>query len=148
MLQNDPNDPVFHELDVFFQALGLRLIDFGLRTARGSTSVNIVLFSPQGIGIDDLSQAHRLLIPQLEVLLKTEDLAVEVGSPGLDRNLKYKRELSWYVGKKLKLYLSGGVDWEEGVLVSYENEVVHFETKVGTTAIPVAQIQKAKLNDL
>ena len=148
MLQNDPEDPIFQDLDQFFQELGFRLVDFGMRTARGSTSVNIVLFSPGGVGIDDLSKAHRLLIPRLEALLKTDELAVEVGSPGLDRNLKYKRELELYVGKTIKLYLSGGSDWEEGLLTSFQNDEVRFETKTGNRTIPVAEIHKAKLHDL
>ena len=93
MLLNDPEDPVFQDLDQFFRGLGHNLVDLGLRSKNGTTSVHIVLHSPAGLGIDDLTKAHRLLLPKLEVLLQTEDLSVEVGSPGLDRNLKYLREL-------------------------------------------------------
>ena len=148
MLQNDPDDPVFRDLDQFFETLGLGLVDFGMRTSRGSTSVNIVLFSASGVGIEELSKAHRQLVPRLEMLLKTEELAIELGSPGLDRTLKYKRELGMYAGKRFKVYLTGGTDWEEGVLISFQNDELQFETKAGTRAIPVASVQKAKLNDL
>jgi len=148
MLLNDPEDPVFQDLDQFFRGLGHNLVDLGLRTKNGTTSVHIVVHSPDGLGIADLSKAHRLLIPQLESLLQTEDLSVELGTPGLERNLKYKKELGLYVGKKAKLYLTGGADWEEGLLKAFENDVVTFETKAGPRPVAVDQIHKAKLHDL
>jgi len=148
MLLNDPNDPVFQDLDQFFRGLGHNLVDLGLRTKNGTTSVHIVLHSPQGMGIEELTKAHRLLLPRLETLLQTEDLSVELGSPGLERALKYVRELGFYVGKKMKLYLTGASDWEEGVLVAFEGDTLTFGPASGPRAVALSQIQKAKLHDL
>lgn len=148
MLLNDPEDPVFQDLDQFFRELGHNLVDLGLRTKNGTTSVHIVLHSAEGLGIADLSKAHRLLIPRLETLLQTEDLSVELGTPGLERNLKYKKELALYAGKKAKLYLTGASDWEEGVLAAFDGETVTFETKTGPRPVALEQIHKAKLHDL
>jgi len=148
MLTNDPEDPVFQDLDRFFQSQGCTLVDLGLRTSKGTTSVHVVLHSPQGLGIDDLSRVHRLLVPRLEELLKTDELALELGSPGLERVLKYKRELGLYQGKKAKLFLQGASDWEEGVLGVFADGALTFETKSGSRSVTVEQIQKAKLHDL
>jgi ribosome maturation factor RimP len=148
MLLNDPEDPVFQDLDQFFRGLGFNLVDLGLRTKNGVTSVHIVLHSPTGLGIDELSKAHRLLVPRLETLLQTEDLAIELGSPGLERNLKYKRELGFYTGKKVKLYLAGASDWEEGLLTAFDGETLTFETTAGPRPVTAGQIHKAKLHDL
>jgi len=148
MLLNDPDDPVFQDLDQFFRELGHNLVDLGLRTKNGTTSVHIVLHSPSGLGIEELSKAHRLLIPRLETLLQTEELSVEVGSPGLERNLKFKRELAFYLGKKMMLYLTGASDWEEGLTTSFDGTQVTFETKTGARTVGVAEIHKAKLHDL
>ncbi len=148
MLMNDPEDPVFQDLDRFFQAQGCTLVDLGLRTNKGTTSVHVVLHSPKGLGIDDLSRVHRQLVPRLEELLKTDELALELGSPGLERVLKYKRELGLYAGKKAKLFLQGAADWEEGVLAGFEDGTVTFQTKTGSRPVTVEQIQKAKLHDL
>jgi ribosome maturation factor RimP len=73
---------------------------------------------------------------------------VEVGTPGLERNLKYRRELGFYVGKKIKLYLAGASDWEEGLLISFDGDTVTFETKTGPQSVTVDRIHKAKLHDL
>jgi len=148
MLLNNPEDPVFQDLDQFFRGLGHNLVDLGLRTKNGTTSVHIVLHSAEGLGIADLSKAHKLLLPRLETILQTEDLSVEVGTPGLDRNLKYRKELGLYIGKKIKLFLTGAPDWEDGILTAYEGEVVTFETKTGSRPVAVESIHKAKLNDL
>jgi len=148
MLLNDPEDSVFQSLDQFFKELGRNLADLGVRTKNGNTSVHVVLSSPAGLGVEELSKAHRLLVPRVETLLQTEDLAIEVASPGLERNLKYKRELGFYLGKKIKLYLVGASDWEEGILTSSDGNQVTFETKKGPRSVAVADIQKAKLHDL
>ena len=148
MLLNDPDDPVFHDLDGFFKGLGLNLVDLGLRTKNGTTSVHLVLHSPAGLGIDELSKAHKMLLPRLETLLATDDLSVEVGSPGLERNLKYRRELGFYAGKKLRLYLAGASDWEEGVAVAATDADVMFRTASGDRSVAIDSIHKAKLHDL
>jgi ribosome maturation factor RimP len=148
MLLNDPDDPVFQDLDQFFRELGHNLVDLGLRTKNGTTSVHIVLHSPSGLGIEELTKAHRLLIPRLESLLQTEELSVEVGSPGLERNLKYKREFGFYLGKRVMLYLTGASDWEEGLAASFDGTRVTFETVAGARVVDVAEIHKAKLHDL
>jgi ribosome maturation factor RimP len=148
MLMPDPEDPVFRDLDAFIQTLGLSLVELSLRTKNGTANVQIVLHSSSGLGIDECSKAHRQLIPRLETLLKTEDLSVEVGSPGLERNLKYLRELNLYCGKKAKFYLAGGKDWEAGTIESVGDEDFVFQTVAGPKTVLKAAIQKAKLNDI
>ncbi len=148
MLLNDPEDPVFLDLDQFFRELGHNLVDLALRSKNGNTSVHVVLHSPADLGIAELAKAHRLLIPRLENLLKTDELSVEVGSPGLQRNLKFKRELGFFLGKKIRLYLTGAADWEEGLLTAFDGETATFETKAGPRQVAVSDIHKAKLHDL
>lgn len=148
MLLPDPQDPVFRDLDEFFRGEGVNLVEMGLRSHRGTVSVHIVLQAPGGLGIDDLSRVHRLLVPRLEGLLQTEDLAVELGSPGLERVLKYLRELNFFQGKKLRFYRAGGKDWEDGVLTGYDQGQVAFATTQGTVLVPATEIHKAQLRDL
>jgi len=148
MLLPDPEDPVFRDLDQFIQSLGLSLVELALRTKNGASNVQIVLFSPTGLGIDECSKAHRLLIPRLETLLGTENLSVEVGSPGLERNLKYLRELVLYTGKKAKFYLAGGSDWEACTIEAVTADEVVLSLPGGTKTVAKSAIHKAKLNDI
>jgi ribosome maturation factor RimP len=148
MLMADPEDPVFRDLDQFVKTLGLSLVECGVRTKNGTANIQVVLHSPSGLGIDDCAKAHRLLIPRLEALLGTEDLSVEVGSPGLERNLKFLRELGLYQGKKAKLYLVGGSDWESGTIEAVLDDAIVFGTPAGSKTVPKAHIHKAKLNDI
>ncbi|MEI8092945.1 MAG: hypothetical protein WCG80_01910 [Spirochaetales bacterium] len=148
MLMADPEDPVFRDLDAFIKTLGLNLVELSHRTKNGTAQVQIVLHSANGLGIDECSKAHRMLIPRLVTLLGTEDLSVEVGSPGLDRNLKYLRELDLYSGKKAKLYLAGGKDWETGSWDSVTTDSLVFQTAAGPKTVLKAEIHKAKLNDI
>ena len=148
MLLSDPSDPVFRDLDGFFRDFGLHLVDLALRTKGSTTSVSVVLHSSAGLGIDELSRVHKALVPRLEVLLKTEDFSIELGSPGLERNLKYQRELGFYAGRKIRLYLVGAKDWEDGSIESVEGDHVTFLGTSGSKTLPASAILKAKLHDL
>ena len=148
MLLADPEDPVFRDLDQFIKTLGLSLVELSLRTKNGASNVQIVLHSSTGLGIDECSKAHRLLIPRLETLLASENISVEVGSPGLERNLKFLRELDLYVGKKAKFYLAGGSDWEPCVIESVAADHVVVTLSTGSKTVAKSAIHKAKLNDI
>jgi len=145
---SDPAEPLFLDLDQFFQGQGIQLIEVALRTVRGNTSVHIVLTSSSGLGIDDLSKVHRSVVPKLESILQTEELSVELSTPGLERNLKYWRELTFFQGKKVRLLIQGESEWREGMITQVTGEELSWQPSSGPEVLLAAQILKAKLHDL
>lgn len=148
MLLPDPDDKVFQALDALLKKMGLHLVELAVRTKNGNTKVQIVLFSPLGLSIDECSKAHRILIPHLEQLLENQDLYVEVSSPGLERGIKYLRELELYKGKKAKLLLEGMSEWTAGTLGGLSAGEITVETAEGPQVYSVGKISKARLFDI
>lgn len=148
MLLPDPDDKVYQALDALLKKMNLSLVELAVRTKNGNTKVQVVLYSPQGLSIDECGKAHRILIPHLEQLLENEDLYVEVSSPGLERNIKYLRELNLYTAKKAKILRDGQSEWDSGVLRGVADGQLSLETAAGVQTIAVGTISKAKLFDI
>ena len=91
----------FDEAKALVEGLGYRLVDFSLARIKTGWHAQAVIFSPDGIGIDDCTKVHKPLQQKLEVLLNSQDVFMEVSSPGVQRVLKKTYELEAFVGEQI-----------------------------------------------
>ena len=73
---------------------------------------------------------------------------LEVSSPGLDRSLKKASDFARFAGEEVKLTLResiGNARRMKGVLRGVEDGAVVVDTDTGSRAIPLANIDKARL---
>lgn len=148
MLLPLPDDPNFLALDEFLSKEKSRLLEIAVRTKNGVTKVSLTVYSSEGLTLENLGRLHKLLLPKLEELLGTEDLYVEVGTPGLQRNLKYTFELDMFNGRPLQILCEGASEWTSGTLKSVGESSVELETEQGLVNIDKKEIRKARLNDI
>ncbi|MEB3245031.1 MAG: hypothetical protein VKJ06_03490 [Vampirovibrionales bacterium] len=101
---------VLTRYDAFFTTLGFFLV--GVRAEYQAEALTLVFDidksdknSPEGISLDDCYGATEKLLDAIEqdAELALLDFQVEVGSPGLFRELKTPRELTFYVGSPVKI---------------------------------------------
>ncbi len=95
-----------------------------------STRVQVVLDGDNGVGIDDCSSLSR----QLGELIEENNLfeqayTLEVGSPGLDKPLKLKRQYNKNIGKTVKVVEKDGVTITGELTDVTENEITVIESK-------------------
>jgi ribosome maturation factor RimP len=148
MLLPQPDDPVFKTLQTALKPMGLALVDVAVRSKNGTTKASVTVFDVNGLSIESCAQAHRMLVPLLENQLQTEDLYVEVGSPGLERNLKYSFELELFKSRPVKLLVEGASEWLEGILEKVDSSRLELRTGEEMKIISLADLLKARLNDL
>ncbi|NNM55408.1 MAG: hypothetical protein HKM05_11910 [Spirochaetales bacterium] len=148
MLLSLPDDPLFLALDQFLSVEKARLLEVASRTKNGTTKVSLTIYSPEGLTLEGLAHLHKLLLPKLEELLSTEDLYVEVGTPGLERNLKYNFELELFLDRPIQILREGDSEWLSGVLSEANDASITLETEKGSVLIDKKEIRKARLNDL
>ncbi len=148
MLLSLPDDPLFLALDLFLASEKARLLEVAARTKNGTTKVSLTIYSPEGLTLEGLAHLHKLLLPKLEELLNTEDLYVEVGTPGLERNLKYNFELELFLGRPIQILREGDSEWLSGLLGAVKEASLTLETELGSVLIDKKEIRKARLNDL
>ena len=139
--------PYFGDCEPLISGLGYSIVELNVFRKQSSWQIKLVITSPAGVGIADCSKVHKSLLPRLEAVLATEDMYVEVASPGLDRIFKNAADFSVFNGKQVKVWNTDISDWIQGKIVSSDSSSVRLETDKGEIDIPYIKIAKAKLNN-
>jgi ribosome maturation factor RimP len=125
--------------------LGYELVDWDQSPRSGL--VRVFIDKPQGVDVEDCAKVST----HLTHLFAVENILyerLEVSSPGLDRALKKAADFARFAGEEVKLTLRESVDNArrmKGVLRGLDGDAVVVETETGRRAIPLANIDKARL---
>jgi ribosome maturation factor RimP len=125
--------------------LGYDVVDCEL--SAGGRLVRIFIDKPGGVDVEDCARVSS----HLTHLFAVEQVAydrLEVSSPGLDRRLKKEADFARFDGQEAQLRLRepiGNSRRIKGVLRGIGEGVVRLETAEGMQAIPLANIDKARL---
>lgn len=138
--------PHFFDCEPLISGLGYKLVELVVFRRQSTWHIKIVITSPHGVGIADCSKVHRAIFTRLEVVLESQDLNIEVASPGLDRIFKNAYEFSVFTDKQVKVWNSDISDWLQGGIVSSDAFSVRLKTETGEMTIPYSSITKAKLS--
>jgi ribosome maturation factor RimP len=109
--------------------------------------VRVFIDKPGGVDVEDCAQVSNHLT-HLFAVEAIDYERLEVSSPGLDRPLKKEADFARFDGQEAKLKLRepiGSARRLTGVLRGVDAGVVRLETPEGTHAIPLANIDKARL---
>lgn len=116
------------------------------RVGRGL--LRVYIDKPEGIGVEDCVKVSN----QLTRLFAVEDVdysRLEVSSPGLDRPLVKESDFARFAGEeaqvKLRIPTEAGRKKFVGRLVGVTDGVLNLETETGAVAIPLADIDSARL---
>jgi ribosome maturation factor RimP len=124
--------------------LSLSLVEMSIGRHRGDVKINLVLYKDNGIGLDDLTKAQKILRPRLELEFDRDNLSMEISSPGMSRLIKSPKEYRIFTGRKMRFLLDE--EWIEGTLTSSNDEMVFIQIENEELEIPVKRIRKAKLD--
>ena len=111
--------------------------------------LRVFIDKPEGIGIEDC----QALSEKLEEKLDAEDVMpepyiLEVSSPGLDRALKKAADFVRFAGQQAQVKMRVAVDGQRnfsGEILNLENDVVRLRTEGGEVALPLADMDRARL---
>jgi len=131
------------------ESLGFELADLEYRPGRGAGMLRLYIDQESGISLADCE----LVSQQVSALLDVEDpiaghYRLEVSSPGLDRKLVKAGHFDRFAGCVVKLKLRNPLDGQRklrGRLLGREGERVIVETDGGTLAVPMSDIDVARL---
>jgi ribosome maturation factor RimP len=142
-----PEGEIAETVSEVLDAHDATLVELSTRRVKGRFHIVVVAFKAGGIGLDTLSEVHRLLRPRLESMLEDDDLHVEFTSPGIDRKLKSFHEFGIFVGSDVSFLTTDGAT-SDGTIVDAEQSSVTFRTARGeVTRLLPEQITKARLKE-
>ena len=140
--------PYFTDYEQLVTGLGYKLVDLQIVHQKTVWLVKAVIYSKNGIGSDDCSKVHRALLSRAGVLLNSQDIQMEVSSPGLNRVIKNAAEFQAFIGENIKVLGVSCSDWLEGELLAADTTGIRVNVSGEQRDIRYADIKKAKLNNI
>ena len=140
--------PYFTDYEQLVAGLGYKLVDLQIIHQKSLWLVTAVIYNKSGVGIDDCSKVHRVLLSRAEVLLNSQDIQMEVSSPGLNRVIKNAAEFQAFIGENIKVLGVSCSDWLEGELLAADTTGIRVNVSGEQRDIRYADIKKAKLNNI
>jgi ribosome maturation factor RimP len=126
-------------------SMGYELVDWDMSARSGL--VRVFIDKPKGVDVEDCARVSNHLTHLFAVEGVNFD-RLEVSSPGLDRLLKKAADFVRFAGEEVRLTLReriGNSKRMKGVLRGLEGDAVVVDTDAGSRAIPLANIDKARL---
>ncbi len=127
---------------------GYELWGYELNSSEGNMRLQVYIETPQGVTLDDCERASR----QIGAVLDVEDVMkgkylLEVSSPGLTRALFTVEQYKRYLGRPVKIKISGGEGRRtyRGELAEVTDEAVSLIVEGETIVLPFEDIEKANL---
>lgn len=127
---------------------GFELWGYELNSSEGNRRLQVYIETPQGVTLDDCERASR----QIGAVLDVEDVMkgkylLEVSSPGLTRALFTVEQYKRYLGRPVKIKISGGEGRRtyRGELAEVTDEAVSLIVEGETIVLPFEDIEKANL---
>lgn len=111
----------YEECSKLVNDLGFYLVELKVSHQKGVIQIQSVVASKnatENISVNDCAKVHRALLTRLEELLGTENLSMELSSPGMERNIKNAAEFQFFLGRKIRVFCKSVSDWIGGELLS------------------------------
>ncbi len=148
-LTKDISDRLWELIEPVVVETDLELVDIVLRQEKGRSILDIVIDKNEGITVDDCA----VISEKVSLLLDVEDLIrhkyyLEVGSPGIFRELKRDRDFLRNLGKRIKANFKTPQKGHKqfiGLLKSYSEQVVVLGDEANELEVEPANIKKIQL---
>jgi ribosome maturation factor RimP len=137
-------ETVRREVTPIIEGLGFSVVELNIGRSTHQINVAIVIYNPEGVGIEDCASVSRTLRPRLELLEGSENMRLEVSSPGLERVIKSRTEYALFTGRGVSVLAAG--ERQEGIIAGVTEDSLLLDCKGERKIIKFEQIRKAKLD--
>jgi ribosome maturation factor RimP len=135
---------LYHEIEPVIRGMGYSLVEMARKETKYGLQVKVVIYHYHGVGVNDCETVYRTIMPKIELTEETEEINLEVTSPGITRNIKNAVEFSVFIDREVRVLLDNE-EWIEGTIVGADSETLTLRIEDETSEIPIDDIRKAKL---
>jgi ribosome maturation factor RimP len=140
------DDQLHSEVEPIVSGMGFSLVELRHNRSKNQNHIILVVYRPEGVGVDDCASIYKNIYPRLEMVEGLENLQLQVSSPGLDRVLKSESEYAIFSGRKVRLMLNGESEWIYGKIQGVHLGELSLDTGGDVERIKMAEIRKTKLD--
>ena len=147
---------LFEEIVKISDPLRLAVVECSIKRGKNGLSILVVIEKEGGVTVNDCEKISRLLGSRIEVLGVggLENYNLQVTSPGIDRELKDRREYDIFKSKRVKVTLQEPLDKKggdranvlKGTLLGIAGEKVELDVDGTVVHIPLKSIRRTKLD--
>ena len=145
-MNTELDDQLHSEVEPIVSGMGFSLVELRHSRSKNQNHIILVVYRPDGVGVEDCAAISKNLYPRLELIEGLENLQLQVTSPGLDRILKSTEEYSIFRGRAVKVMLREQTEWIRGTIEGSEEGVLFLNRDGTIERIRMAEIRKAKLD--
>ncbi len=138
-------DRLYTLINPILEKMGYTVVELHSNSIHKRLHVNLIIFNPDGISIDNCSVVYKTVLPRIEAAENTREIHLEVSSPGLGRVIKNPYEFIIFRNKIVNVLLKSTGKWESGIIENMENNILLLKSDTTTIKIDCNDIQKAKL---
>ena len=144
--RNTVKDEYYYIIEPLVTAAGLVPVEISSVKKGGVLYLYLVIYSGEGVSVNECSKIHRMVQGRLEALTDSRDLHIEVSSPGTSRNFKYADDFMIFKGKKVKILLNNENEWIRGVIYDAGESEAVLSISGHLKSYRYSDIRKAKLD--
>lgn len=148
LLKKETGNQLLEHVEAIVNNLGFSVVEISSGTIRNRLKISMIIYSPEGVRVEDCTTVHKAVFSRLEILYDAFDVYLEVSSPGIERSFKDAREFVIFQGKPVKIMYGESSDWEPGIIDTADNREVIILFGEVARKIPYSDIHKCKLDYL
>lgn len=149
-LSKEVGDQLWKLVEPVVAEVGFELVDIDFRQENHRNILDIVIDKENGITVDDCA----IISEKVSLLLDVEDLIeqkyyLEVGSPGIFRELKREKDLVHSIGKRVKVSFKSPVKGQKqfvGMLKAFEEPTLTLNNDLQEVVVKRDNIKKIHLH--
>lgn len=145
-MEHGKKDELWDDVEPVISGLGFSIVELKSRIVRNNFQVHLVIYHPEGVGVEDCSLVYKTLFPRIEILIENRDINLEVSSPGIERRLKSVEEFAVFKGKGIRILPVDSEEWITGIIEETDLEKVRIKKGNETVDIEYNAVRKAKLD--
>jgi ribosome maturation factor RimP len=137
---------LFEIVGPLVRGLGFEIVELIGKQRTSMYHVNLVIHGSLGVDLGATTNVYKVVFPRLTVAMDTEDIHLEVSSPGVYRKFKDAREFAIFLRSKVKIISEDEVEWLVGTIIDATDSQVSIESGGETHSINYVDIRKAQLD--
>jgi ribosome maturation factor RimP len=126
--------------------MGFSLVEVTVGRRKGATVVNLIIYRPAGVGVEQCASVSELVYPRLQTMEELGDVSLEVSSPGIERVIKSPEEYRIFSGRGVRVLAGMETEWFSGIIEGVQGETLALRKGKKRFEFALGDIRRARLD--
>lgn len=131
-----------------FDSYAVHVLEIHASQQRVNIVVHLKIYSPDNLDALRCAEIHRVILSRLQVVLNSQDITLELSSPGLNYQFKQETDFQLFRGRQVMVLTKPHNEWVVGVLCDYKNDFIVIDNQKTTVAVPITTVIKTQLHEV